>query len=1144
MYRSRMLFFMFLSALTLLSVPLMAQDEPYRNPELPVEERVEDLLGRMSLDEKIGQMTLIEKNSIQPAAVTELFIGGILSGGGGYPSPNTPESWAEMVKSYQDAALATPLGIPMIYGVDAVHGHNNVKGATIFPHNIGLGATRNPELVGDIASATAKEMIATGIYWDYAPTIAVVQDIRWGRTYEGYSENTDVVTQLGTAYLQGLQGESLDDPNTVIGTPKHYIGDGGTTFGTSSFGPQNLDRGDTQVDDETLRSLYLPPYIAAVEAGARSIMVSYSSLNGTKMHGRQDMITDVLKGELGFTGFIVSDWAGVDEVNTDFYQAVVISINAGVDMNMVPYDAKKFITAMQEAVEKGDISMERIDDAVRRILRVKFELGLFEEPHSDPALLAEVGSEEHRALAREAVSQSAVLLKNANQALPLAKDAATIFVAGVGADDIGLQSGGWTIEWQGREGNITDGTTILEGIEAAVSADTEVIFNRFGRFEERTDEAGNLLVADIGIVVVSEKPYAEYQGDSATLALTPADKSTIERVRAQSEKLVVILLSGRPMIIDGILGSADAFVAAWLPGTEGNGVTDVLFGDKPFTGKLPYTWPRTIDQIPFDFAALPTEGCEAPLFPFDYGLTAEDSESEWLDLAAECAPAPVEVSTEVEVVTDAAVPVADPIAPNGTFGETYYAPFPVKVTLDGKFDDWAGVPQVSLEQEEAGVSFAAAADAEFLYLYASMTDDNIISGQHEENYWNEDSVEFYINATGDFELSSYTDGVAQITIPALNAGLPADDAVLAGIQGESAETQIFAVKTKTGWSVEAAVPLKSSVWAITPTHEGEIGFNVHLNGASTADRDTKLIWSVFDPSDASYQNPSVFGKLIFFEVGSEMPEATEAEHPDEEVVEVDDSVTWDSREWTLVWSDEFEGEAGTPPNPEFWGYDIGGHGWGNNQLEYNNDRVENVSLDGNGNLAITARKENIEGYRCYYGPCEYTSARILTKDKMEFTYGRVEARIKVPFGQGIWPAFWSLGANFDQVGWPNSGEIDIMEYVGKEPNTTYGTVHGPGYSGASGIGANISFDEPVADDFHVFAVDWDPNVIRWYVDGELFQTLSADELNGRKWVFDHDFFLILNVAVGGYWPGNPDDTTVFPQTMLVDYVRVYELAGE
>lgn len=265
---------------------------------------------------------------------------------------------------------------------------------------------------------------------------------------------------------------------------------------------------------------------------------------------------------------------------------------------------------------------------------------------------------------------------------------------------------------------------------------------------------------------------------------------------------------------------------------------------------------------------------------------------------------------------------------------------------------------------------------------------------------------------------------------------------------------------------------------------------------------------------------------------------------EDETVAVVDDVTWDSREWELIWSDEFDGEAGTPINDENWTCEIGGQGWGNQEHEYYTTRVENVSLDGNSSLAIVARQETLPNTTCWYGTCEYTSARCITQDKVEFTYGRVEARIKVPFGQGIWPAFWMLGANISEVSWPNSGEIDIMEYVGKEPQMTYGTVHGPSYSGGSGISQGIEFDEDVADDFHVFAIDWDVDAIRWYVDGELYHTVTPDDLGNRKWVFDHDFFILLNLAVGGIWPGYPDETTTFPQTMLVDYVRVYELASE
>lgn len=1136
--------FLLLSALVvlLLAAPLLAQaDAPYLDASLPVEDRVDDLLARMSLEEKIGQMTLIEKNSLTPADVTTFYIGGVLSGGGGYPSNNNPATWLEMVNGFQEAALATPLAIPMIYGVDAIHGHNNVRNAVIFPHNIGLGATRNPELVAETARVTAQEMIATGIYWNYAPVLAVPQDIRWGRTYEGYSENTDLVTELAVAYLQGLQGDSTADPDSVLGTAKHFVGDGGAVWGTSPFGPQNIDRGITDVDEATLRAVHLAPYIDALEAGARSVMISYTDWDGLNMHAQHYLITDVLKGELGFDGFTVSDWGAVDQITGNYYDAVVTSINAGVDMNMVPYDLYRFLSVMLQAVENGDISLERIDDAARRILRVKFEMGLFERPFGDEARLATIGSDEHRAVAREAVSQSLVLLKNENDALPLPADAANIFVAGAGADDIGIQSGGWTIDWQGAVGGITRGTTILEALEAAVSPETNVRFNRFGRYENENDAAGSPITADVGIVVVGEMPYAEYEGDSATVSLSDADLSTIARVRERAEKVVVIVLSGRPIILSDALLDADALVAAWLPGTEGAGITDVLFGDKPFTGRLSYTWLRSLDQLPFDFANLPTEGCAAPLFPFGYGLTYENNQSEWLDLAMACAG-----DTE-QVEASAAEIVEGQLAPHGVFGETYYAPFPVSITLDGDLSDWEGVPRVELSSStgSASISFAAAADDEFLYISGDVTDAAIISGEHGADYWNEDSVEFYVNATGDLEQTSYTDGIAQVTIPALNADQP-EEPVIAGVRGGTVSAQIAATRTDTGYAVELALPLENDVWSITPEHEGVLGFQVHLNAAATAGRDTKLIWSIYDSADQSYVDPSLFGQLIFFEVGQDMGQvsAGDANPTAAPVVEVDDSITWDSREWVLLWSDEFEGEAGTPINPEYWTHDTGGSGWGNNELEYHTDRVENASLDGSGNLAIVARQEPVEGHRCWYGSCSYSSARIISWDKVEFTYGRVEARIQVPRGQGIWPAFWMLGADFYSVGWPNSGEIDIMEVIGKEPRTVYGTIHGPGYSGAGGMGGSYTLNEDLADDFHVFAVDWDPNVMRWYVDGELVNTVSTNDLRGREWVFNHDFFIILNVAVGGNWPGSPDETTEFPQTMLVDYVRVYQLAED
>lgn len=597
--------------------PTLETHPIYLDPEAPVEARVEDLLARMTLEEKLGQMTLIEKNSVQPKGVTEYFLGGILSGGGGSPESNNVSHWVEMVNSFQQAALETRLKIPIIYGVDAVHGHGNLKGATIFPHNVGLGATHDADLLTRIGQATAEEMAATGIWWNYAPVLAVVQDIRWGRTYEAYSENTEVVTTLGTAYLQGLQGTSLAEPFTVLATPKHFIGDGGTTWGTSTTNNYQIDQGDMQVDETTLRTLFLPPYQAAVDAGAMSLMASYSSWNGTKMHAQGPLLTDLFKGELGFQGFVVSDWAGIDQIDADFYTSVVISINAGVDMNMVPYDHVMFINALTKAVEQGDISLARIDDAVRRILRTKFMLGLFERPFPDPAWESLVGSADHRVLGQEAVRKSLVLLQNENAALPIAKDTPLIFIAGEYADNIGAQCGGWTIEWQGVAANITPGTTILEAFEATVSAGTTVQYNRFGRFENVLDENNQPAIAEVGIVVVGEAPYAEGQGDRADLALSEKDIALITQVRPQVNKLVVILLSGRPLIITEQLPLADAWVAAWLPGTEGQGIADVLFGDYPFTGKLAFSWPRSMEQVPLSALQASAEGA---LFPFGFGL--------------------------------------------------------------------------------------------------------------------------------------------------------------------------------------------------------------------------------------------------------------------------------------------------------------------------------------------------------------------------------------------------------------------------------------------------------------------------------------------------------------------------------------------
>ncbi len=566
----------------------------YKNPALPVAQRVEDLLARMSLPEKIGQMTQIETNSIRdPALVAQKFLGSVLSGGDGQPRPNTLDNWIKLVGGYQRAALQTRLGIPLIYGIDAVHGHNAVSGAVVYPHNIGLGAAGDPDLVQRIGRATAEEMAATGILWNFAPVLAVAQDIRWGRTYESYSQDTALVTKLGVAYIQGLQGADLTAPTAVLATPKHYLGDGGTAYGSSKTDNYLLDQGDVQVDEATLRALYLPPYRAAIQAGALSVMVSFSSWQGTKMHANKYLVTGVLKDELGFQGFVVSDWGGVDQISADYSQAVETAINAGIDMVMVPYDADKFINALTGAVQSGRVPQARIDDAVRRILGVKFKLGLFERPLPDTSLFDLVGSNAHRTLGREAVAKSLVLLKNDNATLPLAGAIPQILVAGQGADDIGIQCGGWTLSWQGRPGNITQGTTILQGIQAAAPA-SDVRYDRAGSF---TGLSG---LADVGIVVVGELPYAEGVGDRSTLLLSQDDDALVQKMRPLVKKLVVILISGRPLVVDKALHSADAFVAAWLPGTEGVGVADVLFGTAPFNGKLSFAWPGADGKILFE----------------------------------------------------------------------------------------------------------------------------------------------------------------------------------------------------------------------------------------------------------------------------------------------------------------------------------------------------------------------------------------------------------------------------------------------------------------------------------------------------------------------------------------------------------------
>ncbi len=576
---------------------------------------VRQLLARMTLAEKIGQMTQAEQAGlVDPADIEMYFLGSVLSGGGSDPEAgNSLEAWTAMVDSLQSHVRKTRLRIPLLYGVDAVHGHNNVVGAVIFPHNIGLGATRNADLVEEIAHITAKEVRATGINWNFDPCVAVPQDDRWGRTYEGFSEDPALVATLGAAAVGGYQQGDLSNPLSVLACAKHYVGDGGTAYGTGGFGRDILDQGDMRLDEATMREIHLRPYLAAIAAGAGSIMPSFSSWNGEKVSGSRYLLTDVLKDELGFEGFLISDYNAIDQVYPDDYKtAIERSINAGMDMAMVPNKYREFIRLLTELVEEGRVPMARIDDAVTRILRVKFAMGLMgENPQltADRSLHQAFGSAEHRQLAREAVRQSLVLLKNEGGVLPLSKQAARIHVAGKNADDLGNQCGGWTIEWQGESGEVTSGgTTILAALRKAASDGAEVTFSADG-----SGAAG----ADVGVVVVGEEPYAEGFDDAVDLSLDEADRAAVAAMKAAGIPVVVVVVSGRPLILGEVLEQADALVAAWLPGTEGDGVADVLFGDYNPTGKLPYSWPRSMNQI----LVIIGDGDYDPLFAYGFGLS-------------------------------------------------------------------------------------------------------------------------------------------------------------------------------------------------------------------------------------------------------------------------------------------------------------------------------------------------------------------------------------------------------------------------------------------------------------------------------------------------------------------------------------------
>ncbi|MDC0558852.1 glycoside hydrolase family 3 protein [Candidatus Izimaplasma bacterium] len=569
-------------------------------------EEVEEIIAGMTLREKAAQMVQAERANITVAQVMEHGIGSILSGGGSHPNgyDSSIDEWYLMYNNYQTAALASSSGIPLIYGIDSVHGNNNLYKATIFPHNIGLGAANDPDLMYRIGAATAKETLALGITWTFAPALSVVQDIRWGRTYEGYSENTIIQDNLSYPIITGLQD------NGVSASAKHYLGDGGTSGGN--------DQGNVILSEAEIRRIHLQPYFEAIRAETDTIMISYSSINGSKMHGSEYWINDVLKEELGFEGFIISDYEAIHQLSGTYRQQVTKSINAGIDMLMEPIQWENAIDAIVDATLDGDITIERVNDAVRRILQIKHKRGLLENPYfryDDDV----VYNEEHEMLAREAVRKSLVLLKNSGLSLPLDKDE-KIYITGPASNNVGLLCGGWTRVWQGvADSDMTVGTSIYEGIE-------DVLESFGGTIVDSISEA------DTVIVVLAETTYAEFNGDSDVLTLTggkshPANIPALEEALTahnQGKNVVGILISGRPLLLEDYLDRFDSFIAAWLPGTEGgSGISDVLFGDYNFTGKLSFTWPLNSSQFGYN-SNDPDYDSTSVLYPFGYGLTYSD----------------------------------------------------------------------------------------------------------------------------------------------------------------------------------------------------------------------------------------------------------------------------------------------------------------------------------------------------------------------------------------------------------------------------------------------------------------------------------------------------------------------------------------
>ena len=588
-------------AFSMMPVKLVAEDLTAVNNAAAIEKRVATILAGMSVEQKVGQMIQPEIKFVSPSDVKKYHIGSILNGGGSFPGErknSAIQDWVDLADTYYNASVDTSdggTGIPIIWGTDAVHGHNNVIGATLFPHNIGLGAANDPQLLRQIGEVTAREVAVTGIDWIFAPTVAVVKDNRWGRTYEGYSSDAALVKAYAGEIVKGIQGEPGElaaDPSKVVATAKHWIGDGGTYRG--------IDKGNTILDLDQLLELHGQGYLSALDADVQSVMVSFNSWNGQKLHGHKQLITDVLKEQLGFDGLVVSDWDGVGQVVGCTTENCPQAINAGMDLIMVPQGWKNLITNTLAQVESGIIPMARIDDAVTRILRTKIRAGLFEKGAPSTRMLAGeadiIGSAEHRAIARDAVRKSLVLLKNKNQLLPL-KGEQHILITGDGADNIGKQNGGWTITWQGTENKNSDfpgATSIYAGLKQAVE-------NNGGSVELSADDSW-VKTPDVAVVVFGEEPYAEGVGDIESLVYRDgyqADLELLQSLKAKNIPVVAVFLTGRPLWMNAELNSSDAFVVAWLPGSEGVGLADVMVADNSgkarfdFTGRLSFDWPNS-----------------------------------------------------------------------------------------------------------------------------------------------------------------------------------------------------------------------------------------------------------------------------------------------------------------------------------------------------------------------------------------------------------------------------------------------------------------------------------------------------------------------------------------------------------------------